>query len=62
MIRRCDGTDPFLEGPGGQPCHCTAVFDDVEWMVLYPHQRVHGVDTWWSVHHDLVSPYEEGGR
>jgi len=45
MMRRCDGTDPNLVDEDKKPCACGAVFDDVEWMVIYPHQAVHGTET-----------------
>jgi len=45
MIRRCDGTDPFLVGKDDDPCGCGAVFDDVEWEVGYPHRRLTGTET-----------------
>lgn len=49
MLRRCDGTDPNLRrrdgDEGDRPCDCGAVFDDVKWMVIFPHQRVHGTET-----------------
>jgi len=41
MIRECNGTDPNLIGPTGAPgCACGARFDDVVWMVTYPHAPV----------------------
>lgn len=42
MIRHCDGTDPNLQRPDGSPCACGRTFDDVRYMVTYPHQRVGG--------------------
>lgn len=37
MIRTCDGTDPNLTGADGNPCECGLVFDDVRYMVAFPH-------------------------
>lgn len=46
MRRFCDGTDPNLVKEDGKtPCDCGATFDDVNWMVIYPHQEVHGTLT-----------------
>ena len=50
MIRKCDGTDPNLvlsplmdyreDKDKGKPCTCGKVFDDVIFMVVYPHHPV----------------------
>jgi hypothetical protein len=40
MIRFCNGTDEFLVGPDGDPCVCGRVFDDVDRMVIWPHEPV----------------------
>lgn len=53
MRRHCDGTDPNLlqpvvdqraalaEGqPGYRPCACGLRFDDVQRLVIWPHQRL----------------------
>jgi hypothetical protein len=40
MQRHCDGTDPNLIRPDGTPCDCGASFDDIDWTVIYPHQRI----------------------
>lgn len=37
MMRRCDGTDPNFQDENRHPCTCGLVFDDVERMVIYPH-------------------------
>lgn len=42
MIRTCDGTDPNLVRADGTPCDCGRTFDDVRFMVTYPHLRVGG--------------------
>lgn len=47
MIRHCDGTDPNLVwpgddgnsyGPDAKPCDCGLRFDDVDRLVIYPHE------------------------
>jgi len=40
MIRTCDGTDSNLTDEQGEPCKCGLVFDDVEYMVVYPHSYI----------------------
>jgi hypothetical protein len=40
MLRTCDGTDPNLVDPAGQPCACGMTFEDVDRAVIWPHQRV----------------------
>lgn len=43
MIRHCDGNDPNLLGSDGTtPCNCGRTFDDVRYMVTFPHLRVGG--------------------
>lgn len=58
MRRHCDGTDPYLirhdppwepgllpreqeRGPE-RPCDCGKTFDDVRYLVVYPHPPVAG--------------------
>lgn len=52
MIRKCDGTDPYLTKQVGTdtegvavyvPCDCERRFDDVKYSTLYPHNPVGGV-------------------
>lgn len=41
MIRRCDGSDPHLiSRHGSGHCSCGLTFDDVERMVIWPHNQV----------------------
>lgn len=41
MIRRCDGSDANLIGRHGSGfCSCGLSFDDVERMVVWPHNPV----------------------
>jgi hypothetical protein len=40
MMRRCDGTDPNLLDEDREPCACGLVFDEVDRMVIYPHNPV----------------------
>lgn len=55
MIRHCNGQDPNLVAEDGKtPCTCGSFFDDVEWMVNFPHQQVHGAIS-------LKQRAEEGG-
>lgn len=43
MLRQCNGKDPHLVKEDGKtPCDCGAIFDDVYWMVVFPHKQVHG--------------------
>lgn len=37
MLRRCDGTDPYLTAEDGTPCRCGMEFDDVHRIVTFPH-------------------------
>lgn len=39
MIRKCDGTDPNLDDGKGNPCNCSAEFDDMYHLVIFPHER-----------------------
>jgi hypothetical protein len=40
VLRTCDGTDPNLVDRDGAPCDCGLIFDDVELIVVYPHQPI----------------------
>ena len=44
MIRHCDGKDQFLvkmlEDGTTIPCDCGRTFDDINYMVVYPHREV----------------------
>lgn len=40
MIRNCDGTDPHLLAEDRTLCACGLTFDDVDHVVVYPHQRI----------------------
>jgi hypothetical protein len=47
MIRKCDGTDPNLRKwihvgyDGGKyvSCDCGLIFDDIDHLTIYPHQK-----------------------
>jgi hypothetical protein len=48
MLRHCDGTDPNLqkrmvsdndESIEYVPCDCGLTFDDVNHLVIYPHEK-----------------------
>lgn len=64
MLRTCDGNDPNLVRPDGQPCDCGLIFDDVELTVVYPHTQILGraeKDALWEkVHVSPGSPYVWG--
>jgi hypothetical protein len=64
MLRTCDGSDPNLVNSNGGPCDCGLIFDDVELMVIYPHQpimsRAEKDDLWGKVQAALGVPYVWG--
>jgi hypothetical protein len=43
MMRKCDGTDQFLVKPvdgNFERCDCELEFDDVDYSVIHPHDRI----------------------
>jgi hypothetical protein len=42
VIRVCNGEDEFSQAEDRSPCTCGRRYDDVDRMVIFPHQRIGG--------------------
>lgn len=46
MIRVCNGQDEFSQAEDGSPCECGRRYNDVDRMVIFPHQPIGGSPFW----------------